>query len=146
MKKLVSLLLCLLLLCGCSKLDEKPQKVVEHSKKLVGIWQMTTWQPDGEQPQDLTDQEIVFTYFDDFSGNQTIGGEEAYVCTYNYDGDILTTTMSYTDETFAIKRDRIAFEGETMTLYSYDDQATYTLVRIGMPTTKTTATTTTTGE
>ena len=129
--------LCILALCGCA--EEKPKEYVENSPKLVGVWQMTTRVTDEGQTFDYTDNQVIFTYYDNQSGNKTIDGAEEYVFTYAYDGKTMYTTAAYPDNRVSVMHDLVTVNGDTLTIYSYDERATVTLKKIGVPPTKTTA-------
>lgn len=138
--KLLLLLLCLvLLLCGCG---EKQPEYTENPR-LVGIWQMTTYVTDAGESYDFTDKNVIFTYNDDGSGNKTVDGVEEYIFTFAYDGENLYTTAAYPDNKISVMHDKTTVNDDTITTYSYDEKATVTLKKIGVPATKTTAKTTT---
>lgn len=140
MKKVLRLplpLMCIVvLLCGC--MDKKPQKFEENSPLLIGIWQMTTYVTDAGESYDFTDKNVIFTYYDDGTGNKTVDGTEEYIFTYTYDGESLYTTAAYPDGNVGVMHDLTTVNGDTVTTYSYDEKATVTLKKVGVPTTKTT--------
>ena len=140
MKKTLCCLLAVLcavsLLCGCTD-----STYGEQNAALVGVWQMTTRVTDEGETFDYTDNAVLFTYYDNNSGNKTIDGVEEYVFTYTYDGETLYTTAAYPDNRVNVMHDLVTIEGDTLTVYSFDEQAVITLKKIGVPPTKTTAAT-----
>ena len=140
MKKLVALLLVACLLCfgGCKYIDQKPQQFEENSPLLIGIWQMTTYVTDAGESYDFTDKNVIFTYNDDFTGNKTVDGNEEYIFTYTYNGELLYTTAAYPNGRVNVMQDKSTVKGDTVTTYSYDEKATITLKKVGVPPSKTT--------
>lgn len=132
-------LICIvLLLCGC---DQKPQEFVENSPLLIGTWQMTAYVQDEGDSYDFTDNNVIFTYNADGTGNKTVDGVEEYIFTYTYDGENLYTTAAYPDGKIGVMHDLTTVNGDTVTTYSYDEQATITLKKVASP-----ASTTASGE
>ena len=142
MKRLLALLFCTACLVGClsgcQAIDKKPVEFEENSPLLIGVWQMTTYVTDAGEKYDFTDNNVIFTYNDDFTGNKTVDGEEEYIFTYTYNGESLYTTAAYPNNRVNVMHDKAIVKGDTITTYSYDEKATITLKKIGVPPTKTT--------
>ncbi len=138
MKKVLKILLpligILLLFCGC--IDKKPPEFVENSPLLIGTWQMTTYVTDAGESYDFTENNVLFTYKADGSGNKTVDGEEEYIFTYTYDGESLYTTAAYPNGRVSVMHDLSTVVGDTLTTYSYDEKATITLKKVETNATK----------
>ena len=80
---------------------------------------------------DFTDEDVIFTYNADGTGKKTVAGKVEYTLTYSYDGEHLYTTAAYPDTgKVQLRNDLCTATADTLTVFSYDENATVTLVRV----------------
>lgn len=131
MKRLRLLLpvICLLLFAaGCSK---EPTAFDIHTPDMVGEWQMTTYTEKNGTVHDFREQDVRFLYSTDGTGKKTVAGKLEYTLTYSYDGEHLYTTAAYPSTGQAqLMNDLCTIKGDTMTVHSYDEDATIVLQRL----------------
>jgi len=134
LKRILCGLLCLLLLGGCAKMPETDFS--QNSPLLIGTWRLIDYTPDEgvevEWAKDnivWADEDILFTYRADGTGEKTVKGTVEYTFTYSYDGQYLYTTASYPNGQTNLMKDITTVNGDTVTTRSYDEKATVILVR-----------------
>lgn len=121
--------LFLLLLVGCG--DKSDDAFAQNRVRLVGTWRMTAYVDESGKTYDFTDEDVIFTYNADGTGKKTVAGEVEYTPTYSYDGEHLYTTAAYPDTgKVQLRNDLCTATADTLTVFSYDENATVTLVRV----------------
>lgn len=121
--------LFLLLLVGCG--DKSDDAFAQNRDRLVGTWRMTAYADESGKTYDFTDEDVIFTYNADGTGKKTVAGEEEYTLTYSYDGKHLYTTAAYPDTgKVQLRNDLCTATADTLPVFSYDENATVTLVRV----------------
>lgn len=131
MKKLtIWLALCMLLLLGgCG--EKQPSAFEIHKHDVVGTWQMVSRTDQNGTVTDTLGEKVFFTYTVDGKGEKTIDGKTEYTLTFSYDGKQLYTTAQYiqTEETH-LRNDLCTVTGDSMTIFSYDENTTVTLKKV----------------
>lgn len=121
--------LFLLLLVGCG--DKSDDAFAQNRDRLVGTWRMTAYADESGKTYDFTDEDVIFTYNADGTGKKTVAGKVEYTLTYSYDGEQLYTTAAYPDTgKVQLRNDLCTATADTLTVFSYDENATVTLVRV----------------
>ena len=120
-------LVLLMMLVGCG---EKEDAFAQNKARMVGTWRMTAYTDGDGNTYDFTDRAVLFTYNADGTGEKTVAGAVEYTLTYSYDGEHLYTTAAYPDTgRVQMRNDLCTATADTLTVFSYDENATITLVR-----------------
>ena len=107
----------LLMLVGCG---EKDDAFAQNKARMVGTWRMTAYADGDGNTYDFTDG----------TGEKPVAGAVEYTFTYSYDGKHLYTTAAYPDTgRVQMRNDLCTATDDTLTVFSYDENATITLVR-----------------
>ncbi len=124
LKKLFPTVVAILLLfAGCGK-QPAPDEFHENSKLMVGSWHMTTYTQFNGQEYDFSDEDVIFTYRADGTGEKTVKKEVEYTFTFSYDGEHLYTTAAYPNGKVNLMKDICVIDGDKLSVVSYDEQAT----------------------
>lgn len=130
-RRIAALCLSLLLLFSFIGCGEKNDAFEQNKARMVGTWQMTAYLDENGTAHDFTDRQVLFTYNADGTGSKTVAGETEYTLTYSYDGEHLYTTAAYPDTgKVQLRNDLCTADGDTLTVFSYDENATITLCRV----------------
>jgi hypothetical protein len=125
MKRLVAFALCFMLLCaGCGEKNPAATEFHENSKLMVGTWHMTEYTQFNGQQYDFSEEQVLFTYRADGTGEKTVKSQVEYTFTFSYDGEHLYTTAAYPNGRVNLMKDVCKIDGEKMSVVSYDEQAT----------------------